>query len=113
MFRSNFHHYSWTTASQDGTMKTQEDILRQQYLSLLAYFSAAFPDIEPPASNWWGLWLQRYDLLDIRAAIQTLSNHHLKPRFTTESTGKAISAMLRQSALSRAMKPPSVTGGQS
>jgi hypothetical protein len=94
-------------------MKSQEEILRQQYSSLLTEFSAAFADIEPPASNWWGMWLQRYDISAIREAIQILSRHHLKPRFTTDSTGRAISALLRESALRRAMAPPAGKAVQS
>ena len=87
--------------------------IRRQYLSLLADFSAAFPGITPPEQHWWLLWLQRYPFSDIRDSIQTLSKHHLKDRFTTEFTGKAITALLRDSAVRRAMMPPSVTGGQS
>jgi hypothetical protein len=89
------------------------DEIKQNYLSLLVDFTAAFPGIDPPANHWWLLWLQRYPFADIRGAIQTLSRHHLKPRFTTESTGKALSALLRESAVRRAMTPPQAAGGQS
>jgi hypothetical protein len=87
--------------------------IRRQYLSLLADFSAAFPGITPPEQHWWLLWLQRYPFFDIRDSIQTLSKHHLKDRFTTESTGKAITALLRDSAVCRAITPPAGKAVQS
>jgi len=88
------------------------DEIRQNFLFLWAEYTAAFPDITPPENHWWTLWMQRYPFEDIRDAIQTLSGHRLKDRFTTESTGRALSALLRDSAVRRAMKPPT-TGGQS
>jgi hypothetical protein len=90
-----------------------EDEIRQNFLSLLATFTAAFPGITPPDNHWWTLWMQRYSFVDIRDAIQTLSRHHLKPQFTTVSTGKAITALLRDAAMRRAMTIPAKTGGQS
>jgi hypothetical protein len=86
--------------------------IRRQYLSLLEQFSTAFPSINPPEQQWWLLWIQRFPFTDIRDAIATLSNHHLKDRFTTESTGKAITALLRESAVRRAMTLPGA-GSQS
>jgi hypothetical protein len=88
------------------------DEIRQQYLSHWAEFTASFPGVTPPDNHWWTLWMQRYSFTDIRDAIQILSRHRLKPQFSTESTGKAITALLRDSAVRRAMKPPT-TGGQS
>ena len=79
--------------------------IRKNHQSLLAEFSALFPTITPPDNHWFALWLQRYPFVDIREAIITLSKHHLKDRFTTESCGRAISALLRQSAVRRAMTP--------
>jgi len=90
-----------------------EDEIRQNFLSLLAEFTAAFPGINPPENHWWTLWMQRYSFVDIRAAIEVLSHHHLKPQFTTVSTGKAITALLRDAAMRRAMTIPAKTGGQS
>jgi len=86
------------------------DEIRQNYLLLLADFASAFPSVNPPDIHWWLLWLQRYPFADIRDAIQTLSRHHLKDRFTTESTGRALSALLRDSAVKRAMMPPAGKG---
>jgi hypothetical protein len=82
------------------------DEIRQNYLLLLADFTAAFHNVNPPDIHWWLLWLQRYPFADIRDAIQTLSRHHLKDRFTTESSGRALSALLRDSAVKRAVLPP-------
>ena len=87
--------------------------VRQQYSSLLAEFSAAFPDINPPESRWWQLWLSRYPFTDIRTAIQTLSQHSMKAKFTQDSTGRAITALLRDSAIQRAVPPPSAAGEKS
>ena len=78
----------------------------RNHQSLLAEFSAAFPTITPPDNHWWSIWLERYPFVDIHKAIITLSQHHLKCRFTTDSCGRAISAMLRQAAVRRAMTPP-------
>jgi hypothetical protein len=94
-------------------MQTHEETIRQQHLSLLAQFTAAFPGITPPEKQWFQMWIHRYHFSDITAAIETLSHHHLKHLFTTESTGKAISALLRQSAVGRAMTTPPVGEWQS
>ena len=84
-------------------MQSQEETLRQQYATLWAAFQTAFPTINPPDSSWWSLWLRKYEFCDIRDAIQQLSKHPLKSKFTTISTGKALSALLRESALRRAI----------
>jgi hypothetical protein len=84
---------------------TQAEYLRQHYTALLSEFQIAFPHVQPPAPSWWGLWLQKYDPSAIHDAIQTLQNHRpeVKARFTQDSTGKAISALLREDALRRAI----------
>ena len=84
---------------------TQEEFLRRNYTALLSEFEAAFPHVQPPAPSWWGLWLQKYDPSAIHEAIQRLQKHQpeVKARFTQESTGKAISALLRENALRRAI----------
>ncbi len=79
------------------------DAIRRQYRTLLAAYSAAFPNVAPPHLDWWVIWLQKYDPDAIHEAITTLSQHPLKDRFTRESTGKAISAMLRDGAVRRAL----------
>ena len=84
-------------------MPSQESILREQYASLLSEFTAAFPQIQPPEHTWWLDWMKRYDCGSIHEAIITLSNHHLKDKFTTASTGRAISALLREIAMRRAI----------
>jgi hypothetical protein len=77
-----------------------------QYTDLIATFKAAFPDIDPPDSTWFAKWLREYRFGAIRDAIQTLATHPMKARFTTDSTGKAISALLREDALRRAVVSP-------
>jgi hypothetical protein len=84
-------------------MPSHEDTLRQQYTTLLSAFSAAFPNVTPPAPTWWLLWLGKYDVGDIHIAIETLGRHELKGRFTQDSTGRAISSLLRQAALRKAV----------
>lgn len=74
-----------------------------QYTDLIAAFKAAFPDINPPDPTWFAKWLREYRFGAIMDAIQTLQTHSLKAKFTTESTGKAISALLREDALRRAV----------
>lgn len=99
--------------TKESVTMLHEAEIKRQYLTLLADFTTAFPAINPPEPHWWMLWLQRYTFSTVREAIITLSQHPAKDRFTTESTGKAISALLRQSAVRRAMTPPNATGGQS
>jgi hypothetical protein len=84
-----------------------EETIRQQFAALLAAFREAFPHIAPPEVCWWSLWVSKYDVADIHAAIQKLSQHPMVDRFTTDSTGRAISAMLKQTALARAFAPSS------
>jgi len=91
-------------------MPLHEDTLREQYTTLLTAFKAAFPSIAAPVSDWWLLWFDKYPYSDIRQAIQTLDKHPLKARFTRESTGKAISALLRDAALRRAIASAPVSG---
>jgi hypothetical protein len=76
---------------------------KQHYLELIAEFESAFPGIKPPAPEWFQLWLGKYSYAAISEAIQTLQKHPMKPRFTTDSCGKALSALLSQIALQRAM----------
>jgi hypothetical protein len=84
-------------------MASQESIIREQCASLLSDFTTAFPDIQPPDYTWWLDWMKRYDCGSIHEAIITLSQHHLKAQFTTASTGRAISALLREIAMRRAI----------
>ncbi len=79
------------------------DAIRRQYRTLLAAYSAAFPNVAPPHLDWWVIWLQKYDPDAIREAINTLAAHPLKDRFTRDSTGKALSALLRDDAVRRAL----------
>jgi hypothetical protein len=81
---------------------------KQDYTDLLAEFQAAFPGINPPDASWFALWLGKHNFREISDAIQTLQSHPLKSRFTTESTGRAISALLRESAVRRAFSRSAV-----
>jgi hypothetical protein len=95
-------------------MTPQEAKFRQFHIDIVAAFVSAFPGIAPPATSWIQLWLTRYNFLGILAAIQTLQNHppQLKVRFTQESTGRAISALLRAEALKRAITSAPTPGGR-
>jgi hypothetical protein len=84
-------------------MPSQEFQFKQDYSALVTAFNAAFPDITPPDAQWFFHWLAKYPAWSIRDAIQTLAKHPLKGRFDTESCGRAMSALLRQSALQRAI----------
>jgi hypothetical protein len=82
-------------------MLAHEEVIRRQYADLTALFKSHFPNIAPPEPRWWSIWLQKYPARDISEAITELSKHSLKARFTTDSTGRAISAILRQKSVAR------------
>ncbi len=84
---------------------------KQDYTTLVAEFQTAFSGIKPPAPDWFVFWLGKYSFREISDAIHTLQTHPLKARFTTESTGRAMSALLRESALRRAVVSPAVDRG--
>ena len=84
-------------------MISQEQQFKNQFDDLIAVFHAAFPSIPPPDTQWFYLWRAKYPIWAIEKAIQTLAAHPLKAQFTTESTGKAISSLLRAEALKRAI----------
>jgi hypothetical protein len=92
-------------------MALHEETLQAQYITLIESYLAQFPGIDPPAPEWWMLWLDKYPFGDIHAVIQSLGKHPLKARFTPESTGKAIAAKLREIALRRAVSFTPKTGG--
>lgn len=97
-------------------MPTQASTLRKQYAIAFAKYIAAFPDIQPPDPSWWQFWFKDNDYRDILEAIQTLQKYppHIRARYSTESTGKAISAILKEIALRRAIPlstPPSSDPG--
>ena len=92
-------------------MPSEESILREQYTTLLSDFVGAFPRIKPPDPTWWFDWMKRYDCGSIHEAIETLGQHPAKLRFSTESTCRAISALLRQIAMRRALSLPVAPGG--
>jgi hypothetical protein len=83
-------------------MALHEDTLREQYITLIEAYYVEFPGINPPAPEWWMLWLDKYSFGDLQAVIQSLGKHPLKAQFSPESTGKAIAAKLREIALRRA-----------
>ena len=84
-------------------MLTQEQQFKKQIADAIASFEFAFPNVSPPEPRWFHIWLTRYPFWSLKNVIQTLSTHSLKDQFTTESTGRAISALLRADALKRAL----------
>lgn len=74
----------------------------QQYSDIIKELQTAFPGIRIPEPSWIVRWLSQYGFRPLHDAIQTLSSHPAKPRFTTESIGKALSTLLRDEALRRA-----------
>jgi hypothetical protein len=91
-------------------MVTQEQKFKNQYSDLIAAFEAAFPGVTPPESRWFFLWLAKYPVCAIKDVIHILQQHPLKAQFTTESTGRAISALLRAEALKRAVASAPISG---
>ena len=87
-------------------MAQEQNRFQQQYADLLLEFAAEFPGIAPPDSSWFVTWLTRYTYGAIRDSIRSLGNNNpnIKSRFTTESCGKALSAMLRDQAIRNAVK---------
>jgi hypothetical protein len=92
-------------------MLSQEWQFKHDYSTLITTFQAAFPHIAPPDYQWFFHWLEKYSVLMIKEAIETLGKHRQKDRFTPDSTGKAISAILRQEALKRAIASVQTPGG--
>jgi hypothetical protein len=78
-----------------------EKVLRRQYQDIVTTLTAAFPGVPPVESVWILSWIDKYPFPDIVAAIQTLHDHSLKSKFTQQSIGRAISAMLRDAAMKR------------
>jgi hypothetical protein len=67
--------------------------------------------VPAPATSWVTLWLTRHSYHSILAAIEVLQGHpeHIRARYSTESVGKAISALLRAEAVRRAaLRDPGV-----
>ena len=87
-------------------MQPLESVFRQQYSDLIKQFTDYFPGVKPPDSSWFANWLGRYGFRAISDAMGVLASHSLKAQFTTQSTGKAISALLRDDALRRATIAP-------
>lgn len=85
-------------------MKNHEAQLRSQFMQLRQAFDSTFPGLRPPELVHWRTWITEYDIPDIMEAIQQLGSHPLKNRFTPESCGKAISAILREKVRARALR---------
>jgi hypothetical protein len=94
-------------------MMSQEQLFARAYADTIAEFEAAFPGIKPPEPFWFSTWITKYGFRDVSVAIRTLAGHPMKARFTTESTGRALSALLRAEALRRAIPGAPASGGQS
>lgn len=93
----------------------QEAKFQQQVIEIVVAHRAAFSNIEPPAAEWLQHWLTRYSVMAVLDAIHILDNHvpQLKARYTQDSIGRAISSLLRASALARAVADARNFGGRS
>ena len=94
-------------------MLSREIQFKKDYSDIVAAFQATFSTIAPPDASWIFLWLGRHEIASILSAIRTLGQHPLKVQFSTASTGKAISSLLRQDALKRAAADLKSLGGRS
>jgi hypothetical protein len=94
-------------------MLSKEFQFKKDYLEVITAYQAAFPDITPPEPGWIFNWLSKYPTSAIKDAIQDLQKHspEVRARFTTTSTGKAISSLLRSDALNRAIADVQASGG--
>lgn len=92
-------------------MMPREAQFQQHYSNLVREFESRFPGINPPDPSWFIIWLRDYSFRATWDAIQTLSNHSAKSKFTTTSAGKAISALLRNEAMRRAVAGAPKGGG--
>jgi hypothetical protein len=86
-------------------MTPQEMKFRQYHTDIVAAFVAAFPGVDPPAASWIQIWLTRYSVMGVLAAIRHLQNYppQVKARYSQESVGRAISSLLRASAIKRSV----------
>jgi hypothetical protein len=92
-------------------MALHADNLREQYATLLATYNSSFPGIQPPEASWWRAWLDQYGFTLTRDAILMLATHDMKAHFTQASTGRGISALLREAALRQAIPDAPKYGG--
>jgi hypothetical protein len=83
-------------------MITLEQKLKNQYADIIRTLELSFPGVSPPESKWILLWQNNYQFPDIMAAITTLYHHPMKARFTQDSVGRAIGALLKDAAMKRA-----------
>lgn len=83
----------------------QVSILRKQFTTARAAWIAAFPNIQPADATWWQVWFKHNDASDILEAIRILQSHSapVRAKYTTNSISRAITAMLREIALRRAI----------
>lgn len=87
-------------------MATAEQHLRRLLAAVIHELKTAFPTLQAPDPSWIMIWVQKYPLIDIQAAIQTLSQHppQVQARYTTESVGRAITALLRERTIRRVIE---------
>lgn len=77
-----------------------EDVQRFNMRILLQTWKESFPNIQPPAANWWALWMRKYSAQAIYDTITQIAAQK-KPPKTTDDIGRAISAVLRDGELVR------------
>jgi hypothetical protein len=100
-------------------MPTQFSTMRKQFTDAYAEYTEAFPNIQPPSASLWQSWFKENEYSHILEAIRTLRSHSapVRARYTTDSVARAITALLREIALQRAIPimpaAPTKTGGQS
>jgi hypothetical protein len=84
-------------------MMPQAELFARAYVKVLAEFAEAFPNVQPSEIFWFEGWVRKYGFRNLSNVIKHLAVHPLKAQFTTESTGKAISALLRENAMKQAI----------
>src|ERR1700676_2318132 len=95
-------------------MTPQEMKFRQYHTDIVSALRPAFPGVDPPDASWIQIWLTRYSFMGILAAIRNLQNYppQVKARYSQESVGRAISSLLRASAIKRSVVgTPGTNGG--
>jgi hypothetical protein len=77
-----------------------EDVHRQNMRILLQVWKESFPNLQPPAANWWALWTRKYHAEAIYDTVTEIAGQKRPPK-TTDDVGRAISALLRDGELMR------------
>jgi hypothetical protein len=90
-------------------MTPQEQKYRRAFDDIITKITAL--GVPAPAPSWITYWLTKYNYRSILAAIEVMQGHpeSIRARYTTESVGKGISALLKLDAARRAaLRDPAV-----